>query len=63
MFREAADIAYYFHWPRAEIMGMTGKERSVWLAQIYRIHREQKKQRDAEYVEQTRQIFAMQGEE
>jgi hypothetical protein len=52
IFQEAADLAYYFHWPRTEIMEMTGKERSIWLEQIKRIHSEQKEARDAETAAQ-----------
>ena len=52
IFQEAADLAYYFHWPRTEIMEMTGKERSIWLEQIKRIHLEQKEARDAETAAQ-----------
>ncbi|MDR3303824.1 MAG: GpE family phage tail protein [Treponema sp.] len=63
MFREAADLAYYFHWPRAEIMAMTRRERRDWLAQINRIHTEQKKQRDRELVEQVEQIYALRQKE
>lgn len=52
IFQEAADLAYYFHWPRTEIMEMTGKERGIWLEQIHRIHKSQKQQRDLESAEQ-----------
>jgi hypothetical protein len=33
-------------------MEMTGKERSIWLQQIKRIHTEQKEQRDSEAAAQ-----------
>ncbi|MFC2331405.1 MAG: DUF6760 family protein [Treponema sp.] len=52
IFQEAADIAYYFHWTKADIMAMTGKERGIWLEQIQRIHSRQKHQRDAETASQ-----------
>ena len=52
IFQEAADLAYYFHWPRTEIMAMTGKERGIWLEQIRRIHSMQKQQRDDETAAQ-----------
>jgi hypothetical protein len=52
IYREAADLAYYFNWARGDIMGMTGRERKTWLSQIKRIHKEQKQIRDRELVEQ-----------
>lgn len=45
-------MAYYFHWPRSEIMEMTGKERLTWLKQIKRIHENQDKKREFEISEQ-----------
>lgn len=52
IFEEAADLAYYFHWPRSEIMSMTGKERTLWLKQIRRLHLEQNRLRQEELSEQ-----------
>lgn len=45
-------MAYYFHWPKSEIMKMTGKERLSWLKQIKRIHENQDKKRELELSEQ-----------
>lgn len=45
-------MAYYFHWPKSEIMKMTGKERLSWLKQIKRIHKNQDKKRELELSEQ-----------
>lgn len=63
IYREAADLAYYFHWARHDIMAMTGRERNVWLSQINRIHREQKTQRDREAREQTERLLALRADE
>jgi len=54
IFEEAADLAYYFHWPRSEIMSMTGKERLLWLKQIRRLHSEQNRRKQEELFEQLR---------
>jgi hypothetical protein len=51
IYREAADLAYYFNWSRGDILGMTGQERKTWLGQIRRIHYEQKAVRDRELIE------------
>ncbi len=45
-------MAYYFHWPKSEIMKMTGKERLSWLKQIKRIHENQDKKRELELSDQ-----------
>jgi hypothetical protein len=58
LYREAADIAYYFHWPREEIFVMNSRERRVWLEQITRIHALKKKARDEETWEQFERILA-----
>ena len=63
LYREAADLAYYFHWARGDIMAMTGRERNVWISQISRIHREQKAQRDREAREQTERLLALRADE
>lgn len=52
VYREAADLAYYFHWQRGDIMGMNLRERREWLLQIKRIHMELKQARDTELKEQ-----------
>ncbi|MCR5254007.1 MAG: GpE family phage tail protein [Treponema sp.] len=57
IFEEAADLAYYFHWSRTEIMSMTGKERTSWLKQIKRIHSIQDKKKNSELLEQM-QLFS-----
>ena len=62
IYREAADIAYYFHWGREELAGMNGKERQVWLKQINRIHQAQQKQRIQENEEQIQRIQAAKNE-
>jgi hypothetical protein len=58
LYREAADIAYYFHWPRGEIFLMDSRERRVWLGQITRIHALRKKARDEETWQQFERILA-----
>ncbi len=63
LYREAADLAYYFHWARGDIMAMTGRERNLWLSQINRIHRAQKEQRDREAAEQTERLLALRAED
>jgi len=63
VFREAADIAYYFHWGREELQKMTGKERVVWLKQINRIHEAQKVQRTAEAAEQAKMLLSAKDEQ
>jgi hypothetical protein len=52
VYREAADLAYYFHWQRGDIMDMSMNERKVWLDQIKRIHYEQKAAREKDLEEQ-----------
>ncbi len=56
LYREAADIAYHFHWPKNEIFVMTGKERKQWLSEINRIHEAEYRQRKKELIEQVHQI-------
>jgi hypothetical protein len=63
VYREAADLAYYFHWQRGEIMGMNMRERRTWLTQIKRIHYEQKRARDRELEEQAVYLRNMRGQE
>lgn len=43
-------------------MDMTGKERTTWLSQIARIHRDQKALRDKETWEQTERLLALRTE-
>lgn len=38
--REVAFIAYYFHWPREEILDLPHRERRRWVEEISRINRE-----------------------
>lgn len=57
IYREAADLAYYFHWGKSDIMEMAGKERKTWLGEIKRIHMEQKMTRDREFAEQMEQMI------
>lgn len=35
---EVAYIAYYFHWPYDQILGMEHRERQRWVAEIARIN-------------------------
>jgi len=63
VYREAADLAYYFHWQKGDIMGMTMRERRIWLSQIGRIHAEQKKTRDNELMEQAAVLMNMKSQE
>ena len=39
LFEEVAYLAYYFHWPHDQIMGMEHPERLQWVAEIARINR------------------------
>ena len=39
LFEEVAYLAYYFHWPYDQIMGMEHRERLQWVAEIARINR------------------------
>lgn len=34
-----AYLAYYFHWPHAQIMDMNHLERLVWVDQVARINK------------------------
>ena len=63
MYREAADLAYYFHWPRAELFCLSRGERRSWLAQITRIHAMQKKAREEETWRQFERLLAARAEE
>ncbi|MFZ0388948.1 MAG: DUF6760 family protein [Calditrichia bacterium] len=40
LYEEIAFIAYYFHWPRGEIMDLEHRERRRWCEEISRINRE-----------------------
>jgi len=63
VYREAADLAFYFHWQRGEIMSVNTQERRIWLSQINRIHLEQKQARDREFQEQTAYFINMRNQE
>ena len=63
MLREAADLAYYFHWPRAELFSLGIRERRSWLGQITRIHEMQKKAREEETWRQFERLLAARAEE
>jgi hypothetical protein len=39
LFQEVAYLAYYFHWPHSEIMGMNHIERLRWVDELARINR------------------------
>jgi hypothetical protein len=38
LFEEVAYIAYHFHWPYEQIMGLEHLERQKWVAEIARIN-------------------------
>lgn len=38
LFEEVAYLAYYFHWPYHEVMGMEHRERQRWVAEAARIN-------------------------
>jgi Family of unknown function (DUF6760) len=40
IYREVAYIAYYFHWPLAEILDLDHAERRRWCREISRINEE-----------------------
>ena len=42
-YSEVAAIAYHFHWSRAECMGMSRKERAMWLREIGNINKQMAK--------------------
>jgi hypothetical protein len=39
LFEEVAYIAYHFHWPHDEIMGLEHRYRQRWVAEIAKINR------------------------
>ncbi len=39
LFEEVAYLAYYFHWPYEQIMGLEHRERQKWVAEVARINR------------------------
>lgn len=39
LFEEVAYIAYHFHWPLGDILGMPHGDRSEWVTQIANINR------------------------
>jgi hydroxyacyl-ACP dehydratase HTD2-like protein with hotdog domain len=63
IYREAADLAYFLHWQRGDILGMTMRERRIWLSQITRIHNEQKSMRASEVEEHTEYIYNLKSRE
>jgi hypothetical protein len=38
LFEEVAYVAYHFHWPYEQIMGLEHPERQQWVAEIARIN-------------------------
>ncbi len=40
VYREAALIAFHFHWSRRECLSLSRRERRVWLEEIRRINQE-----------------------
>ena len=39
LFEEVAYVAYHFHWPYDQIMGLEHRGRQQWVAEIARINR------------------------
>lgn len=39
LYAEAAYVAYHFHWPADQILGLTHAERGRWVAEIARINK------------------------
>ena len=39
LFEEVAYVAYHFHWPHDQIMGLEHGERQRWVAEIAEINR------------------------
>jgi hypothetical protein len=39
MYKEVAYIAYHFHWPYQQIMGLEHQERLMWVKEIANINR------------------------
>lgn len=60
LYREAADLAYYFHWSRNDVLSMTESERKQWLSEIHRVHKAEYRQRQKETLEQIQRIIEMQ---
>jgi hypothetical protein len=63
IYREAADVAYYLHWSKGEILKMSGRERRIWLKQIGRIHRQEQAYRQREWLERTAYLQQSGGEQ
>ncbi len=42
LYEEVAFIAYYFHWPREEIMSLEHGERRHWCEEISRVNKKLK---------------------
>ena len=40
MSREVAFLAYYFHWPRSEILEISHLERRRWVEEVSSLNRE-----------------------
>lgn len=59
LYREAADLAYHFHWSKENILSMNGGERKQWLSEINRIHEEEYRQRKKEVMEQVQEIIRL----
>lgn len=38
IYAEAAYVAYHFHWPQDQILGLTHAERVRWVTEIARIN-------------------------
>jgi hypothetical protein len=62
VYREAALLAYYFHWQRKEIFLLSGRERRVWLERISHIHGMQKKAREEEAWQQIERLLEVRAQ-
>jgi hypothetical protein len=38
LYEEVAYIAYHFHWPHDQVMGLEHRERQRWVAEVARIN-------------------------
>jgi hypothetical protein len=38
LYQEVAYVAYHFHWPPEQILGMEHRDRQRWVAEIARIN-------------------------
>lgn len=48
LLQEVAYIAYHFHWPHEQIMGLEHRERQLWVEEIAKINRRLNEEMTAE---------------